>query len=88
MDCCSICLSELNNNTTTTTSCNHTFHKKCINNYRLHLATDFIRCPLCNNSINVHFVHSYIETLKSYCLILLFFSFIISIIIVPLYLTI
>lgn len=49
---CSICLEEINNfNTKKTLSCEHMFHKNCINKY----INNNYKCPICrtNNSSNI-----------------------------------
>ena len=52
-DPCSICLEELNHDFVKL-SCNHTFHKKCINDaLYVHIDLDSIKpCPYCRNELN------------------------------------
>jgi hypothetical protein len=53
-DVCSICLEELNEHNVVKLSCNHIFHKKCINDaLYVHIDLDSIKtCPYCRNELN------------------------------------
>ena len=53
-DPCSICLEELNEHNVVKLSCNHIFHKKCINDaLYVHIDLDAIKtCPYCRNELN------------------------------------
>ena len=48
---CSICLELIDNETITTTSCNHTFHKQCLKKWfkfdKSYHDKGWGRCPLC-----------------------------------------
>ena len=48
---CPICISPINDNKLIITKCNHSFHNKCIQTWKINYNKD--ECPLCRNILEI-----------------------------------